>query len=744
MTPHAAPSRRRTASLLAATLLAGTVLAGTAAGTSSVHAAPRTTPSPDPAAASESASTLADPLRLDLDRLTPTVVTEDTRGSIKLQGTITNVSDETWTAVNVAPFRSAYPITDPTGLAAAADSAVTDYVGDRLTSVTSITTIDSLAPGETARFSTSVPRSALGSTPGVYWIGVHARGQTETIPRDEFTDGRARTFIPVADDSAKALRSALVLPVRLSVRHEADGRLADLDEWAARLDEGGALDELVRAGTAADTSPISWLVDPAVLHAVAQLAQGNPGWDLAADPEQVSHLPAASPSASASPDDEDEDESDATEIPDASDDAAPEDATAALAAQWLDDFTQVLKRPGADVHALPYGDVDVASLARSDGEDLRAAQTRGLEILTSLGVSATPAAAPVEGVMSASAVRELLPETLVLLDDRSVVTDASAPVPGTGTVAGRRFVTTSVGASEGGPGPEDAGTALAVRQRVVSEAAVRALSGDRAALVVVPPEGWDASNGVAALTEVFSDRTLRGTTLTAAAQASGTSLPSSALTASKEYRDLLVPRANVRAAAQLTRRAALLDEILEEPAALDVQARDLGWSELSYDSRDDVRQARRRIKAASTHVRSLIDKVGITGPAVVTLSGSSGRIGATVTNDLPVPVKVDVEALAGESIEIKVPNPVRVAPDSRNRLLLQADRVQQGVSSVTLRVTTLDGRPVGAEDDFPVRSSQVSGILWLVMLGGAGVLFGAIAFRFFRRGLASRREQGVV
>lgn len=740
MTPHADPHRRRTTGLLAwtlaGTMAASTALAGAGAWTSTVHAAPR------PATPSEaaSASTVADPLRLDLERLTPTVVDDDTRGSIRLQGTITNVSDETWTAVNVAPFRSAYPITDPTGLAAAADSAVTDYVGDRLTSVNSITTVDSLAPGETTRFSTSVPRSALGSTPGVYWIGVHARGQTETIARDEFTDGRARTFIPVTDESTRPLRSALVLPVRAPVRHEADGTLADVDQWAAQLGEGGALHDLLTAGAEEDATSISWLVDPAVLHAVAQLAQGNPGWDLAADPEQVSHLPAASPSPSATP------QGDATPSPDADADEqqTPDDTSATLAAQWLEGFAQVLKRAGADVHALPYGDVDVASLARSDGSDLRAAQTRGLEILTRLGVTATPAAAPVEGMLPASAVRELLPETLVLLSDRAVVTDASAPVPGTGTVAGRRFVTTSAGASEGGPGPEDAGTALAVRQRVVSEAEVRALSGDRAALVVVPPASWDAGTGVAALTQLFSDRILRGTTLSAAAAGTGTTMPSSALAFSKENRDLLVPRVNVRAAATLTRRATLLNDILEEPAGLDVQARDAGWSELSYDSRDDVRQSRTRIRAASDHLTSLVKKVGITGPAVVTLSGSSGRIGATVTNDLPVPVKVDVEALTGESIEIKVPNPVRVAPDSRNRLLLQADRVQQGVSSVTLRVTTLDGRPVGAQDEFPVRSSQVSGILWLVMLGGAGVLFGAIAFRFFRRGLASRREQGVV
>src|SRR5690606_25939222 len=86
-----------------------------------------------PATPARSAETQAvrddgDPLSLHIDRLTPSIVTGDR--DITLSGTVTNTSDETWSSINIAPFRSDFPITDSTTLAAAAELPVKEYVGD--------------------------------------------------------------------------------------------------------------------------------------------------------------------------------------------------------------------------------------------------------------------------------------------------------------------------------------------------------------------------------------------------------------------------------------------------------------------------------------------------------------------------------------------------------------------------------------------------------------------------------------
>ena len=719
--PSSRRSRRRLAAFVGALTGTLTLGLGPLGATAPAHAADLDT----------------DPLVLTLEQMTPAVVQADSKRPVVLRGTVKNVSDETWTGVNVAPFRSASPITDRAELAEAAATPDDEVVGDRLTAVSSLTTIDSLGPGETAPFTATIPRSALSSAPGVYWVGVHARGRTESQPRDEITDGRARTFLPVQASDSRALRSALVLPLRTSVRYEADGRLADASSWLASLREGGELHDLLLAGQSALGTRTSWLVDAAVLHAVGRLADGNPGWELSASGEKVPHA-TETPSSTTGTEPAAEGGSDAEDDP---------TSTARVARRWLDEFVAVLTADGSDVHALPYGDIDVSAVSRQSPHSLVPAQQRALEVLEAFGVEATPAVSPVDGTLSPGTLANLLPKTLVLLEDDALSTDAAAPVPGAGTVEGMPFVTTSGGTSEGGPGPESPGTAVAVRQRALSEATLRGLGGNRSTLVLLPPSGWDADAGTAEFVRLFDTGGLRDVSLSSAASPTATgevTLAASALNFGPTQRAALLPRSNVRVAKGLQDNGVLLEDMLTHPAGMDVQASDVARTSLSYAARSNPSARREVTQRSRQELRALIDEVEVKGPSVVTLSGSSGRMGATVSNGLPVPVTVRVGAVASDTIEISGPEDVAIAPRSRARLLLEAERVQQGVTTVSLEVSTRDGLATGARDTFQVRSLQVSGFLWLVIGGGAAVLFGAIAFRFFRRGLASRREQGVV
>lgn len=690
---------------------------------------------PAPAHAATAGET--DPLQLQIEQLTPSIVTGER--DIVLSGTVTNVSDETWTGINIAPFRGAYPITDSANLAAAAARPDDEYVGDRLVDVASIHKIESLAPGASSTFRTTIPRERLNSTAGVYWVGVHASGETETQPRDDYADGRARTFLPVASADPAPLRTSLVLSLRTPVRHTPQGRVAEPEQWAEMLREGGQLHGLLDAGEQAGDRPVTWLVDAAVPHAVSRLAVGNPGWSLAPVPSP--------PRASESPEDASSPEPTIPVLPAPAAEDEEEDTEGAgdltpelveLAQAWLTRFRTVLAED--QVLALPYGDLDVAALSETEPVSVAAAHARSAQVLTEFGITSSPAIGSPDGDLSQAAVQNSPTSALVLLTERTLSLGGSQ-TPTTGRLLERNFATLSAGVLDGGPGPEPAGGALAVRQRVASEAVLRGLTGDTSPLVVSPPAQWDAEAGAAELFSLLDSRRFRLRSLNSLVNASTQTLPGDSLDLTEEQLDAQVPTANIAAAQDLVDGAGILESILTRPAQLDVQVRDTAWTTLGLSRRESPRAALRDARRARAHIDALLASVTISGPASATLSGATGRIGTTVSNSLPVGVTVTVLVDSPETLEVEVPNPVRLAPDSRRRLLLETTSTREGIQMLNLRVSDAEGQSLGGETSFPVRSSEVGRLLWFIMGTGALILFGAIGLRFYRRGLASRGQQ---
>ncbi len=93
---------------------------------------------------------------------------------------------------------------------------------------------------------------------------------------------------------------------------------------------------------------------------------------------------------------------------------------------------------------------------------------------------------------------------------------------------GHKIVVTSTGAESGGPGPTPADDPLALRQRLLSEAALRLTAGDTAPLVVTIPSGWepaDAASFFSGLDEPWLD--VVG--VTDVAERPATDLPASSL-----------------------------------------------------------------------------------------------------------------------------------------------------------------------------------------------------------------------
>ncbi|UFN42990.1 DUF6049 family protein [Nocardioides okcheonensis] len=681
---------------------------------------------PPPAAAAEE----AEPLVVHLDEIDPTV---PRRGDIRISGTVTNTSDDTFTRVNMHAFASQSPILDSLTNAAAIPASAD--VGPRVTVPGTFDTIDTLAPGETAPFTDSVPVDLLGipDEAGVYWIGVHALGDG-AVPRDLVADGRARTFIPVLPRGDGNLDASFVLPVRNRVWYDADGRIGGTERWLRRLSDGGTLSGVLDTADAAGTTPYTWLVDPAVLLAITRLSLGNPERSLAPDPTVPGQEPTEEPSPSESEE----------PAPVALDPAVPpggqvdpEDAALAEAASaWLTRFRTLVG--SGSVLALPFGDLDVSAAVRQAPERYTQALARSAEAMASLQVPADLAVAPAGGRLSPEAIAATPEDVQLILGD-----SAFAVPPSTTTsvvrLLGHEALLTSTGAESGGPGPTDPTDPLALRQRVLSEAALRIARDEQAPLVVTLPTTWreqDAESFFDGLEQPWLD-TVPATWI-AARRATGVNAANLAYETLDVEAELPAP--GFAAADRADESAALLEQVLTLQTRLGQQVGDEVLVTLSEQHRQRPRGARAAAARVDDALRSDLGLITIEAPTRVTLSGDSGGLGATLVNGLDQPVSVGIGITTDGELTLTGDSVRDLGPRARSVVRFTATTGQAGIHLVRLRVTSVDGVPLGSADELPIRAARVSALIWIVMAAGALVLFGMIGYRLPGQIRARRAE----
>ena len=670
-----------------------------------------------------------DPLLVRITGLSPAQL--PSRGPITIRGTVTNQSVEPWTRVNLLAFRSVAPITDATSLAASAAIDPAEYVGDRITTPGTFDTVDVLDPGQTSEFEIRVPRAQLeiGESPGVYWIGVHALGDS-SVPRDEVADGRARTFVPLVARTREQIDAAIVVPVRATVWHTADGRVDRMGQWTRALSDGGRLDSILDVADVSGSAPLTWLVDPAVPAAVAQLAAGNPPRTLAPDPNAPEET-AGAEGAGATP--TDQPYSAPTPVAPTGDPAAElsaeEQAAATAATAWLARFRTALA--SESVLSLPYGDLDVSAAIRQDPSFYDRAMSRGAEVMAGLGVPASPAVAPRDGILSPAALEATTPQSTVLLGDTSF---ALPPATASSMVRllGHKVVVTSSGAASGGPAPTAADDPLALRQRLLSEAALRLSSGSTAPVVMMLPADWHPDDP-AALFEGLDVPWLRPVSVDAVAARSAESLTATDLAYTDEDLDAELDATAFSAAQGLLAAGDLMAGVLTRQTTLQGQLRDEALTTLSSAHREQPSRAVESAASAAEYLRDQLGSIRVEAPPSVTLSSETGSLGATVVNELDQAVTVQVQARSDGSLELQEQDAIRLAPESRTRILLKITARRLGIHDVRLVVTDKDGNPLGSADELPVRAAQVSELIWYAIAAGGAVLFGAIAVRVVRR-----------
>lgn len=682
--------------------------------TSGVGSTTSTRPLPVSGSAADDA-----PLQVRIDSLTPSQVPQ--KGKIELQGSVTNTSDERWQAINVHAFMGDDPITSSTELAEAVDTPVTTEVGDRITTPGTFDDVGSLDPGQTVGFSIELRRSQLPSplTPGVYWFGAHALGNTDGI-RDGVADGRARTFLPVVPPSVEGTEHAsLVLPIRHPVRHTANGRVRAPGKWAAALSRDGRLAALADFGSASGPLPVTWLVDPAVPDAVARLVAGNPPRSLA------DTLPPGEPSPSRSPSPSDEASgSGGDEEPD----TARNNPLAEPGAAWLNRLQVALL--GNEVLTLPYGNVDLAAAARHDPQLYERAVRRPGTELARWDVPTTPAAAAPEGYLSPESLRMLDHRETVILDEGAHGEATDTP-PSPARISGHRTLFASSATAEGGPGPEPPLSAIALRQRILAEAAVRLLFHDRAPLVTVFPDDWRPEDPQA----FWSGMDVPWLQLTDT-KGLGRAEPLAAdeLTYPVDQELAELAEENFAAVEQLIGAGRTLDHLLTRNDEVASQTLDEALTSVSYAERRQSLQSRLDTQQAVSLIQRQLRKVKIRGPRKgVTLSSDSGSFAVTVENRLDHPVTVSVDAVSLGDVTVEPTNPIELTAHGRQTVLLDAVAATAGVHYVRLLVTDETGTPLGAAQRVPIRSAQVSEVIWLILGVGVGLLFVAIALRVVRR-----------
>lgn len=698
--PHPALSTRLGAGIFAGTLLACGIAGAPAQGA----AAP-------PSRASTAAAEDPTDLRLTIRRLTPGTL--PARGPVRIRGTLTNTGEDTWTGISIFPFVGDQPMTTTTEIIAAAATEPTAVVGQRITEV--VHTVESLEPGDSVRYSLRIPRRLIDiEDAGVYWFGAHALAASPTSPQDNVADARARTFLPHLPDPEGEIDTAIVIALRQQIGHTTQGAVADVGTWRAALTDG-TLRASLDFGAAAAGRPVTWVLDPALPDRLRQLMVGNPIRSVA---------PTIVPEGQ-----EDEAEDPATS------DLAVADTTVARAAQaWLEDAESTLR--DGDLMLLPYGDLDVAAAGEHAPELYDVARDRSGNLVEEWGIATSPVVASPSGYLDEDGLAVVDDGALVLLTDRMFTDDEYADgAPTVVDLDGRRAVVASYEASTGGPGPNARRAPVALRQRVLAEAAARLLSApdgaEPAPLVMQLPAGVRAHNADR-FWEGLDQPWLNLTTASDAASHDAVAVDMAELTYPESQEAAELDFAAFAEVERIREQAPVLQRLYTLNQTVGDRLVDEALAGLGYTHRVDEEQTIEWLADIQEWTQHRLEGVSIAALPGVTLSSDSGGFAVTLRNRLDEPVTVGVRG-DSDGAFIDPVEPVVVPADGHATIPLTAHVQGTGVHNLVIELTDGEGTPLGVESTVPIRSGQVGAVIWWIIGAGGGILAVAIALRVVRR-----------
>ena len=641
---------------------------------------------PSPAAGAEPVASVA----ITLTSLSPELPTQD--DEITVTGQVTNITEERLYRLEALFWRHQAPISGRAGLEEALASDSNDPLGARHTDTfQDLFTAEKpfLEPNASVPFNLRVKVSDLELSPtdGVYLMGVHVlqRGNNVAV-------GRARTFVPVLaanPSSSLTMTSVVVLNTRPSLVRK--GVLSD-DHLAAEVGQNGRLTALLKA---AETPETSFAVDPALIRELQTMAGGY----------QVLDSEGTTSAGTGQTD----------------------------ASRWLEGFQRL--QSSHDGYRLLYGSPDIAALVHDGQESVLsdAAHAGNLvESIRSLPLLVLPAGGAADAAI-AKAAAALHPKAILLAD-----TSANGPAPllaGPDQVPIIRF---AAAANKGGPGPDPHDTPVHLRQRLLAESWVEAvterddLSRGKVRLITTAAQAAGATPLEAPWLE---QRTLSELLKSAPAAwqekyhyssaAQEAELSKGQLGSLRKfdwsydtYADLLVEATNVRA----------------EGSAAVAQAASLKWRK-----RDTARRAFLGPQQAALN-EILLDKIQIrSSPRVQTVAREGVEFPITIRNTLvadgsgpevgAVKVRLVFTSENRQRLSIKTIKAPQIRAEDSFTGNAEVTAKANGVVPVTAQLMTESGRPIGRPFDIEVQVTQNGTTGWAIAIAAGIVLVGTTFLR---------------
>ncbi|TDW89639.1 hypothetical protein EV137_3435 [Kribbella pratensis] len=586
-----------------------------------------------------------------------------------------------------------------------------------------------LAPKETVDFTLTVPWKEwrINDQTGVYVVGVAFRGQPPNSSR--IMAGRARTLMPVLgkEPLTRPVNTALVVPLRHRPTQLGGKNFAN-DSLATSLAPAGSLGRLLALGR---QHQVTWLVDPAMLDEIRQLAKG---YVVVGENGQTTIGTGQT-----------------------------------VATTWLKEFDAGRAR-GNQVVLLPYGDPDVAGLLDS-GEPLKklVAQARtktersGGELAPGFtnGLSLEGGAAAGRYLAAASG-----GFTGATTDDLNLVSSSSwsastrpvltsTPVYDVLTPEGPdqivRTVIANSSLTTGGPDPETAESPLQVRQRFAAVTALIAAGGKGAASVVVaPPRGWDSDGrATAALAGSLSLPWIKATDVADVVAANPKPLTTKAPAAAKT--NGVLTETQLDGIRQLDDATTTMQNLLVDGNALPevmtqalLRSTSSGWNGHPEEARrfSAIELGSANQQLGKVHlVNASVDR-GLRKEIKVNLAGSKGTFPLTITNDTDWSVRVGIVVSSANRSDLKIKRlPTAVlGPGQKWTPRITASAEQNGLIRATAQVTNADGKPVGKSQELLIQASQYGSVGWILVGAACALLFGTSFVRIYRRVRTERRN----
>ena len=669
-------------------------------------------------------------LAVTMDKITPAYLQPGK--SVQVSGMITNLDRVAWGDVQVYLLAPLEPATSTRQLAREANSEPDAYSGNRITRDGLFVELGRIGPGDAVPYTLNVPFARLNIPPdqyGVYTLGVQARGAKPSGMRE--TAGRARSFIPLMPRHSPSVGVSTIFPFRADVVRRADGDYMNRDELISDVAPGGRLQRMLELARTAGPTPISILVDPALLDALQRIAEDNT--ERPGSPRPPSESPTGT---------SDTETGDPARLTDEQRNAQ----------EFLDAFQRLARQ--YTLWTEGFGGPDLTTL-NGDYDGTRMFRTLTRATGSTLGSLDLPHSQRVyvpTGALDVEALQRIGPKVAIFVNSDQIRgwQPSDGPV---GTVHSHgsraRVVVTHDDLLDGAPAPGPTDTAIQIRQRILAESALLSLQaeadGQRIApsIAVLANDNWDPgadapeSNFFAAFNAPWVQPTSLDTERDAGPLPDAKHLrvahPSNAV-------DPPLPDTLAQSADRIRGRGVIMYAITNnDPRVLNYydQAASLTVSE-QWRASPEISQA--IAEETIAQLDSQIGRIHIEAPDFVTLSSSSGRFPLTITNNLTWPIKVGIQLHAGDGIRIQQDEPIEVEPQQSTTVNVQVHAQDVGVTEVKARLTTPRGRPFGEPVTFKMRSSVVGTVIWIA-LGAAGAIIVLAVGRRVRKSAKSKNEQ---